>query len=195
MKKVLFLAAILVSGFASFAQTPVTDNKTANVTVNVSDIRTITINSGVAPAFSLTTTSDFASVAALAGKDAASQTNITVVSRNGYKVKATLSDNLTNSSATNGLSTIPGSKLGIRVATTPSTSAGETAPDVISSNTTFGDGGSTIADVAKTSSTGNAGGTLGTTFEIAYNLGNFPQVINLATGAFIANIVYTIEAN
>jgi hypothetical protein len=194
MKKVLILAAIIVSGTTVFAQTA-TDNKTANVTVNVTDIRTITINSGNAPGFTLATTADYTEVASTTGKAAAAQTNVTVVSRNGYKVKATLSSNLTNSSATNGLGAIPGSKLGIRIDGTPSTSTGETAPDVVNTNTTFANGGSTIADIVKTSSTGNAGGTLGTTFNVAYNLGNFPQVINLATGAFIANVIYTIEAN
>jgi hypothetical protein len=191
MKKVLILSALIVSGsVAVFAQT-----QTANVSVTVTDLKTITINSGSAPAFTLATTADYTAVASAAGQAASSATNITVVSRGGYKVKAGLSSDLTNASATNGLGSIPGTKLGISVSgITPHT--GETVPtSSVAANTAFAAGGSIIADIVKTTTTGNAGGTLGTTFNVNYQLGNFPQVVDLATGSFVANVVYTIEAN
>jgi hypothetical protein len=191
MKKLFILAALVVTGsVASFAQQT---TQTANVAVNVNDVKTITINSGATPGFTLATTSDYAAVAG-AGLAASGPTNLTVVSRGGYKVKAALSSDLVNAGASNGLGTIPGSKLGISVAN-PVVQTGETAPTTIVANTTFTDGGSTIADIIKTTTTGNAGGTLGTSFDVNYKLGGFPQVIDLATGAFIANVVYTIEAN
>jgi len=191
MKKLFILASLVGTGsVASFAQQT---TQTANVAVNVNDVKTITINSGATPGFTLATTSDYTAVAG-AGLAASGPTNITVVSRGGYKVKAALSSDLVNAGASNGLGTIPGSKLGISVAN-PVVQTGETAPTTIVANTTFTDGGSTIADIIKTTTTGNAGGTLGTSFDVNYKLGSFPQVIDLATGAFIANVVYTIEAN
>jgi hypothetical protein len=191
MKKVLILAALIASGsVATFAQQT---SQTANVSVNVSDLKTITINSGATPGFTLATTSDYTAVAGN-GLAASAPTNLTVVSRGGYKVKAALSTDLVNAGASNGIGTIPGSKLGISVSGV-AVQTGETTPTIVNTNTTFADGGSTISDIVKTTTTGNAGGTLGTSFNVAYKLGSFPQVIDLATGAFIANVVYTIEAN
>ncbi|KAA5532504.1 hypothetical protein F0919_17115 [Taibaiella lutea] len=191
MKKILMLATLIVSGAAvSQAQT----SQTANLSVTVSDVKTITINSGAAPAFALASTADYTAVSGATGLSASTPTNVTVVSRGAYKVKATLSNDLTNATATNGASSIPGSKLGISVSGA-TTQSGETAPTVISTNTVFTNGGGTIADIIKTASAGNVGGTLGTTFSVNYKLGNFPGVINLATGSFTANVVYTIEAN
>lgn len=189
MKKVLIFAALIVSGIAAKAQT-----QTANVSVTVSDIKTITINSGGAPGFALASAADYTAVSSVAGMSASTPTNVTVISRGAYKVKAVLSNDLTNATASNGAGTIPGSKLGISVSGV-TTQTGETAPTVVSTNTVFANGGSTIADIVKTVSTGNVGGTLGTSFNVNYKLGNFPGVINLATGAFTANVVYTIEAN
>ncbi|KAA5532505.1 hypothetical protein F0919_17120 [Taibaiella lutea] len=191
MRKLLMLATLLVSGVAaSNAQT----SQTANISVTVSDIKTITINSGAAPGFAINSAANFTAVSGATGLAASTATNITVVSRGAYKVKAVLSGDLTNATATNGAGTIPGNKLGISVSGA-TTQSGETAPTVISANTVFTVGGGTIADIVKTSSTGNAGGTLGTTFNVNYKLANFPGVINLATGSFTANVVYTIEAN
>lgn len=191
MKKLLMLAVLTISGVAaSNAQT----SQTANVSVTVSDIKTITINSGTAPVFAINSSANFALVAGSTGLTASVATNITVVSRGAYKVKAVLSGDLTNATPTNGAGTIPGNKLGIAVSGA-TTQSGETAPTVISTNTVFAAGGSAIADIVKTSNVGNTGGTLGTTFNVNYKLGNFPGVINLATGSFVANVVYTIEAN
>jgi len=191
MKKLLMLASLIVSGVAaSNAQT----SQTANLSVTVSDVKTITINTGAAPSFALASSADYTAVSGATGLAASTPTNITVVSRGAYKVKAALSGDLTNATASNGLGTIPGNKLGISVSGA-TTQSGETTPTVISTNTVFAAGGSTIADIVKTASTGNAGGTLGTTFNVTYKLGNFPAVINLATGSFTANVVYTIEAN
>lgn len=191
MKKILMLAALIVSGVAaSNAQT----SQTANVSVTVSDIKTITINSGAAPGFALASAADYTAVSGATGLSASTATSVTVVSRGAYKVKAVLSGDLTNATATNGTGTIPGNKLGISISGA-TTQSGETAPTVISANTVFAAGGGTIADIVKTASAGNAGGTLGTTFNVNYKLGNFPGVINLATGSFTANVVYTIEAN
>jgi len=191
MKKFWMLAVLIVSGAAaSNAQT----SQTANISVTVSDIKTITINSGAAPSFAINSSANFNAVAGATGLAASTATNLTVVSRGAYKVKAVLSGDLTNATATNGAGTIPGNKLGISVSGA-TTQSGETTPTVISTNTVFAAGGSTIADIVKTSSTGNAGGTLGTTFNVNYKLGILPGVINLATGSFTANVVYTIEAN
>lgn len=191
MKKITLLTALTLVGLgASYAQS----TQSATVTVNVSDLKTITINSGSTAGFVLATNADYNAVAGSTGLSASTATNITVVSRGGYKVKAALSANLTNSTGTNGVLTIPGSKLGISVSGA-TVQTGETAPTVKSTNTSFADGGSTILDIIKTVTTGNAGGTLGTSFNVNYKLGNFPQVVNLATGAFTASIVYTIEAN
>jgi hypothetical protein len=190
MKKILMLATLIVSGaVVSQAQT-----QTANLSVTVSDVKTITINSGGTPAFALASTADYTAVSGVTGLSASTPTNVTVVSRGAYKVKATLSSDLTNATATNGAGSIPGSKLGISISGV-TTQSGETAPTVVSTNTVFANGGSVIADIVKTVSTGNVGGTLGTTFSVNYKLGNFPGVINLATGSFTANVVYTIEAN
>ncbi len=191
MKKATLLITLFTASFGAIhAQT----SQSAVVTVNVSDLKTITINSGATPGFVLATNADYNSVVSTAGLSAGTTTNITVVSRGGYKIKAALNANLTNASGTNGVLTIPGSKLGISV-TGVAIQTGETTPTVKSTNTVFTDGGGTIADIVKTTSTGNAGGTLGTSFNVNYKLGNFPQVVNLATGSFTANIVYTIEAN
>lgn len=185
------LAILTVSGVAaSNAQT----SQTANISVTVSDIKSITINSGAAPVFAINSSANFALVAGSTGLAGSVATNITVVSRGAYKVKAVLSGDLTNATPTNGAGIIPGNKLGISV-TGATTQSGETAPTVISTNTVFATGGSAIADIVKTSSVGNTGGTLGTSFNVNYKLANFPGVINLATGSFTANVVYTIEAN
>ncbi len=191
MKKVIIFAltSIATVGVAS-AQT----TQTANISVTVSDLKTITINSGAAPGFSIASLADYTAVASAAGLTASTATNMTVVSRGGYKIKAALSADLTNSTASNGLGSIPGSKLGISVSGVV-TGSGETAPTVVSTNTAFAAGGSTISNIVTTSTAGNAGGTIGTTFNVNYKIGNFPQAVNLATGAFIANVVYTIEAN
>jgi len=190
MKKILALAAFVMATVAAKGQT----SQTANVSVTVNDLKTITINSGAAPSFALSTAADYNAVAGATGLAASTATNVTVISRGGYKVKAALSSDLTNATASNGLGTIPGSKLGISVSGA-TTQSGETVPTVISSNTNFAAGGSTIADIIKTATAGNAGGTLGTSFNVNYKLSNFPQVVNLATGSFTANVVYTIEAN
>jgi hypothetical protein len=190
MKKILMLASLIVSG-AAVAQA---QTQTANVSVTVSDVKTITINSGGAPAFALASAADYTAVSGATGLAASTPTNVTVVSRGAYKVKATLSNDLTNATATNGASSIPGSKLGISVSGA-TTQSGETAPTIVTTNTVFTNGGGTIADIVKTASAGNVGGTLGTSFNVNYKLGNFPAVINLATGSFTANVVYTIEAN
>ena len=190
MKKVIILAIAFVSAAtAAKAQTA-----TANVSVTISDLKTITINTGAAPSFSLSSVADYTAVAGATGLASSVPTNITVVSRGGYKVKATLSADLTNSTASNGLGSIPGTKLGISVSGAAAQS-GETAPTVMTASTAFAAGGSTILDIIKTVTAGNAGGTLGTAFNVNYKLANFPQVVDLATGSFTANIVYTIEAN
>lgn len=191
MNKVLIVAALIVS---SAVVTNAQTSQTANVSVTVNDLKTITINSGAAPGFALTSAVDYTAAASSAGLTASTPTNITVISRGGYKVKAALSSDLTNATATNGVGTIPGSKLGISVSGAV-TQSGETVPTVLTANTNFANGGSTIADIIKTATTGNAGGTLGTSFNVTYKLGSFPQVVNLATGSFTANVVYTIEAN
>jgi hypothetical protein len=190
MKKITILAALIVSSAAAFAQT----SQTANVSVTVSDLKTITVNSGAAPAFALATSADYNAVAGTTGLAASVPTSLTVTSRGGYKIKAALSADLTNATATNGLASIPGTKLGISVSGV-TVHTGETVPTVISANTAFGVGGSTISNLVTTTTTGNAGGTLGTTFSVNYKLANFPQVVDLATGSFVANVVYTIEAN
>ena len=191
MKKLITLTAIFISGSgAIYAQA----TQSATVTVNVSDLKTIAINSGGTLSFALATTADYTAVAGATGLSASTATNITVVSRGGYKIKAALSANLTNATGNNGLTAIPGSKLGISVSGA-TVQSGETAPTVKSTNTAFTDGGGTILDIVKTTTTGNAGGTLGTAFNVNYKLGSFPQVIDLATGSFTASIVYTIEAN
>jgi hypothetical protein len=191
MKKILILSALIATSTAvTFAQT----TQTANVSVTVSDLKTITINSGATPGFALATNADYTAVAGATGLAASSATNLTVVSRGGYKVKAALSGDLTNATAANGLGSIPGTKLGISVSGV-TVHTGETVPTIVSANTAFAAGGSTISNIVTTTTTGNAGGTLGTSFNVNYQLGNFPQVVDLATGAFIANVVYTIEAN
>lgn len=193
MKKLLILSAFVLTGvIAANAQTPVTDNKTTEVNVSVSDIRTIAITG--TPTLALTNTADYTAVAGTTGKPFAAATNVTVVSRNGYMVKADLSGALHNSTLTpNGLVDIPGTALGIRVANIAN--AGTSNPVEINSNTSFGPAASSIPDIIKTESTGNSGGTLGTTFDVMYTLGNFPNIINVSTGNFVANVTYTIESN
>src|ERR1700744_849803 len=120
MKKVLVIAALIVSGTATMvrgqgqAPTSVAYNKTANLSITVSDVRTITVNSGTAPTFVLGTPADYTAASTVAGLPASTATNLTVLSRAGYKVKATLSNHFANANPTgNGSATIPGNYLGI----------------------------------------------------------------------------------
>lgn len=190
MKKLLILCAIVLTGSVA-ANAGVTDSATTSVSVSVADIRTISLVG--APVFSLSNTTDYAAVAG-AGKEAPTTTALTVVSRNGFKIKAALSGNLHNSATTpDGLVDIPGSKLAIKVAT--GTNGSTQTPAIKSTYNSFADNGSTIEEIAKTSSTSNDAGTLGSVFNVTYQLSNFANVINLATGSFTANVVYTIEAN
>ena len=186
MKKLLILSAIVLTGAVA------ANAQQAAVSVTVGDIRTIAVTGN--PAFSLSSTADYNAVAGSTGQEGSTTSSLTVVSRNGFKVKAALSGDLHNSaSSPNGLVDIPGSKLAIKVATT--TNGSTQVPTIKNTYTNFGDGGSTIADIAKTTSTSNDAGTLGSVFDVTYKLGDFPNVINLSTGSFSANVVYTIEAN
>jgi hypothetical protein len=196
MKKLLILSAIVLTGaVAANAQTPgvLDTSKTATIGVNVSDVKTIEILSGDQATFTLATADDYNNVATGTGIAPDVETQIKVISRGGYKVKAALQGNLTTTAIGDGRKNIPGTALGIRVNGTPSASSGETAATPNNSNRTFADGGSEITQLV--ASPAATGGTRGTTFNVAYKLSNFEDVVNLAVGSFSNTVVYTIEAN
>jgi hypothetical protein len=191
MKKLLILSAIvLTSAVAANAQDTTT---TATVGVNVSDVKTIEIVSGEQATFTLANETDYNNAATATGIAPDVETQIKVVSRGGYKVKAALQGNLTTTATGEGRKNIPGTALGVRVNGTPTAASGETAATPNSTNRTFADGGSEITELV--ASPAATGGTRGTTFNVAYKISNFTDVVNLAVGSFTNTIVYTIEAN
>lgn len=192
MKKLLILSAVLVSGaFVANADSDTT--KTATIGVNVADVKTIEIVSGDNPLFTLATADDYNNAATTTGIESDVETNFKVVSRGGYKVKAKLEADLTTSATGAGSKTIPGSAIGIRVNGTPTASSGEATPTPNTTNRPFAVGGSELGNIITTPAA--TGGTRGTTFNVAYTMKNFENVVNLAVGNFTSTIVYTIEAN
>lgn len=195
MKKLLILSAILVSGtLAANAQdgTP----KTANIGVNVADVRTIEITAGGTVNFALNTTEDYTKAATSTGLGANVKTSFNVVSRGGYKVKAGLKGDLTTAATGNGSKTIPGTAIGINVDAAPVVSSGENAATANNNLRKFAAGStaaapSEIEELVITDA--DAGGTRGTTFDVKYTMLEFPAVVNLAVGNFQSTVVYTIE--
>jgi hypothetical protein len=196
MKKLLILSAIVLTGaVAANAQVPgvLDTSKTATIGVNVTDVKTIEIVSGEQATFTLANETDYNNAATATGIAPDVETQIKVVSRGGYKVKAALQGNLTTTATGEGRKNIPGTALGVRVNGTPTAASGETAATPNGTNRTFADGGSEITELV--ASPAATGGTRGTTFNVAYKISNFTDVVNLAVGSFTNTIVYTIEAN
>jgi hypothetical protein len=192
MKKVLMIVALIVSGTAAVKAQTVTDNKTSNVSIIVSDVRTIAISGGN-PVFTLAQPSDYLAAASTSGLAGSLSNTLTVLSRTGYKVKANLGTDFINANPTgNGGTSIPGNFLGITFSNAAVTGNEIMPSSSIQTITSFPAGGGDIANIAATPA--NAGGTLGTHFDVSYSLYNFPNVINLAMGTYNAQVTYTIEA-
>lgn len=195
MKKILILSALILSGAATFAQvqtTAATDqaSTTTSMKMNVvlNDVRTITLsNQGYN--LSLLTTADYLAVASSDGKDFSATTDVSVVSRGGYKVSVTTNGDLVGSNG--NTSVIPSSKLRIKVSgvsTSPISNESPTLTTALNSVPTA------ASPLIIASGAGNAHGTLGTTFPVLCNLGNFTGIVNLPADTYTSTITYTIEA-
>ena len=128
-------------------------------------------------------------------------TVLNVVSNGGYKVTVTTQGgtNLINGTGTNGLTSIPASKIYLAVSSPSQIVAGSDAP-----NATYARHQPTlsIAPLVETYSIGTPSGasngqagTSGTQYNVSYSIANFAQVASLATGTFAATVVYTIADN
>jgi len=198
MKKLLIAAAIIVLGTtASFAQT----TATANLNVNVSNVKSITVASGSNININLNSPAAFTAAAGTTGVAGNMNTVLNVVSNGGYKVTVTTQGgtNLLNGTGTNGLTSIPVNKIYLTVSNPSQLVSGSDAPNatyvsaptnLINSTTS----GNVLIGTPQGASTGQAG-TSGTQYNVTYTLANFAQVASLATGSFAATVVYTIADN
>lgn len=185
MKKILAVSALIITGaVTSFAQTNV-----ANLKVNLADIRTIEV---LTPnvVINVTTGADYINASNGTGVTAAFPAHLKVVSKGGFKVKATSNGNL---QGPNG-GIIQNDKIEMDILAHTQLSSGASGELTGLQKATAHNLLNNQADPIITTAT-VGGGTVGTTFDVNYTLKNVADIANLPVGAYTSTVTYTIEAN
>ena len=186
MKKVLFSAALLLSGATAFAQTT-TD--VANLKVNLADIKTIEVLTK-SVAINIATGDDYLNGAGATGVSITKPAHLKVISRGGFKVLVTAASNLTGPTAGQDISkgNIYISVLGHNSLSPAAVAATELTGLVKAVDHNLGT--APTAAIITTALLG--GGTAGTTFDVQYTMKNQANLANLPAGDYATTVTYTI---
>ncbi len=188
MRKVLFSVASLSVAGSSFAGT--TDNATVNV--NLTGVQSIVVNpSQKTVNLNIASSDDYINAAGATGVSANEAAHLKVISTSqGFKVKITASNDLTNASAN---ATIPVTDVFVQASNAAQTNGGN-APTI--SGTGYGSAialGTNAQEIL--GSAGLNGATLGTQFDVVYTLKNVADIANKPSGTYTTTVTYSIEAN
>lgn len=198
MKKIVLVAALIISGtVAVYAQPPVA-NTSAVLNVNVTNVKSISVSSGATVNINLSDPAHFTAAAGNTGVSGDMVSTIDVVSNGAYKITASLSGGETmlkntNNNAT-GITAIPVENIYLQVGNPRQIVNNSTVPSAsfsIAKENLINSGDNLIATPSNMAGNGTAG-TSGTKYDITYTLANYANVASLATGAFSGTVIYTI---